>query len=112
MQRFNVSTKRMTLAAAMRYLLHDVVDEFAEEIVLAAFQRQGGAVSWESARTLLTDARPHGNLDESEQAIQITWALDFLRSSAGWHAPIIEWRADIFRPACRGRDLAHDLSRD
>lgn len=111
-----VTVRTVCVLLRLRYLLHDVVDEFAEEIVLAAFQRQGGAVSWvqpwESARTLLTDARPHGNLDESEQAIQITWALDFLRSSPGWHAPIIEWRADIFRPACRGRDLAHDLSRD
>jgi superfamily II DNA or RNA helicase len=96
-----VTVRTVCVLLRLRYLLHDVVDEFAEEIVLAAFHRRGGEVSWvqpwDSARGLLADARPRGNLDEAEQQGHIQWALDLLGTNHEWHQPIIEWRTTVLR---------------
>jgi hypothetical protein len=85
----------------VRYLLHDTVDEFAEEIVLAAFTRRDGKVSWlepwESARPLLENARPAGNLETAEREAQVRWALDLLASDPGWHEPVVARRTEALR---------------
>jgi len=96
-----IAERTVCVLLRLRYLLHDAVDEFAEEIVLAAFQRREGRVCWlepwESGQTLLAEARPKGNLDAAEQQTLIAWALDFLQSRAGWYEPILTWRTDMLR---------------
>jgi superfamily II DNA or RNA helicase len=96
-----VSVRTVCVLLRVRYLLHDLGDEFAEEVVLAAFTRHEGSVEWvqpwESARSLLEGARPTGNLDEVEREAQIRWALDLLAGNAGWHEPVIAWRTEILR---------------
>ena len=96
-----VSVRTVCVLLRVRYLLRDAVDEFAEEIVLAAFQRREGKVSWlkpwESGPGLLAGARPQGNLDAMEQQTQIAWALDFLQSDAEWYEPVVTWRTDVLR---------------
>jgi hypothetical protein len=96
-----VSVRTVCVLLRIRYLLHDVVDEFAEEVVLAAFQRKDGAVSWvqpwESARTLLGESHATGNLDRQEQETQVAWAIEFLRNTQDWHRPVVTWRTDVVR---------------
>lgn len=96
-----IAVRTVCVLLRVRYLLHDAVDEFAEEIVLAAFQRREGRVSWlepwESGQALLAEARPMGNLEAEEQHAQIAWAIDFLQGDAGWYEPILTWRTDLLR---------------
>jgi len=98
-----VSVRTAVALLRVRYLLHDTVDEFAEEIVVAAFTRHDGArvwlEPWDDARTLLAEARPAGNLSPDEQQRHIQWALDLLENKPTWYEPLVAWRADVLRSA-------------
>lgn len=98
-----VTVRTVCLLLRVRYLLHDRVDEFAEEIVVAAFTRRDGAVAWlqpwEEARTLLADATPTGNLDVTEREGHLRWALDLLRDDPTWYQPVLDWRTEALRTA-------------
>jgi len=79
-----------------RYLLKEQVEEFAEEIILAGFQRQDGKIVWlepleEAPRQLLEAARPVANMPPPERSSHVAWALDMLKEG-DWFAPLVSWR--------------------
>jgi superfamily II DNA or RNA helicase len=81
----------------LRYLLHERVEEFAEEVVLAAFQRREGRLVWldpfdSAARELMDQAEPAANMPAGERAEHVAWALQFLQDQPDWAAPILAWR--------------------
>jgi hypothetical protein len=81
----------------LRYILRDRVEEYAEEVVLAAFRRQDGLPvwiqPWERARELLEIARPTGNMEPGERTDQVSWALDLLGSDPAWFEAVADWRS-------------------
>jgi hypothetical protein len=81
----------------LRYALEEEVEEFAEEVVLAAFERRDGRLHWlepleTSGREIAAAAHPVGNVAAVEKAEQIGWALEFLTGTRDWHAPIVAAR--------------------
>jgi hypothetical protein len=83
----------------LRYLLREQVEEFAEEVVLAAFTREDGRARWvqpwETARDLAEQALPIGNLSADERQEHVRWALGLLTADA--LAEIVDWRTEILR---------------
>jgi superfamily II DNA or RNA helicase len=93
----NVRQRTAILLLRLRYLLHEKVDEYAEEVLLAAFRRQTSGLVWEepfesAARDLLADAVPLGGLSSAERAEHVAWALDFVAKQNRWWQPIFAWR--------------------
>jgi len=81
----------------LRYTLEEEVEQFAEEVVLAAFERQDGRLNWleplgTAGREIVSAARPVGNVGAEEKAEQIKWALEFLTGTEAWYAPIVALR--------------------
>jgi len=74
-----------------------VVEEFAEEVVLAAFERRDGRLHWlepaeTTGREIADAARPVSNVSTSEKEEQIRWAIDFLTCTPDWYKPIVTAR--------------------
>jgi hypothetical protein len=91
-----VSWRTCLLLVRCRYLLKEVVEEFAEEVVVVAFQRQEGRLVWltpleEAGRQLLETAQPVANMPREERLFHINWALEILQKE-DWYAPLVEWR--------------------
>jgi hypothetical protein len=88
----------------LRYTLEEEVEEFAEEVVLVAFERRDGRLHWlEPLETaggeIATAARPVSNVTPGEKAEQIGWALEFLTRTPEWYAPIVARRAAALQAA-------------
>jgi hypothetical protein len=88
----------------LRYTLEEEVVEFAEEVVLAAFERRDGRLSWlepldTAGREIVSAARPVGNVGAEEKAEQIKWALEFLADTETWYAPIVALRVAALETA-------------
>jgi hypothetical protein len=87
----------------LRYILRDRAEEYAEEVVLAAFRRQDGQPvwlqPWVQARELLAGAEPTGNMEPGERAEQVRWALDLLDRDSGAFEPVVAWRTEQLRDA-------------
>jgi hypothetical protein len=92
-----VRLRTVLLLLRLRYTLEEEVEEFAEEIVLAAFERRDGRLHWlepleNAGREIAAAARPVGNVGAAEKAEQIGWALEFIVGTPEWHAPIVAAR--------------------
>lgn len=92
-----VSLRTILLLLRCRYLLKEVVEEFAEEVVVAAWRREQGRLVWlepleQAGRQLLEKAQPVGNMPAAEQEEHLRWALEFLQSQEGWYEPLVSWR--------------------
>jgi superfamily II DNA or RNA helicase len=92
-----VRLRTVLLLLRLRYTLEEEVEEFAEEIVLAAFQRREGRLHWlepleTAGREIAQAGRPVGNVGAAEKAEQIGWALEFLAGTQEWYAPIVTAR--------------------
>ncbi len=94
-----VSMRTGVVLLRLRYLLHEKVDEFAEEVLLAAFERRQGSPAWlqaieTSGRELLEEAgaNPVGSMSRDDRREQVEWALDFLHGHEGWFEPVVESR--------------------
>ncbi|HZT53196.1 MAG TPA: helicase-related protein, partial [Gaiellaceae bacterium] len=75
-----VQIRTGVLLLRLRYLLKEQVDEFAEEVVLVAFEPGDGPPRWiepfpTAARDLLARAEPRANMSQGERAEHIAWAL-------------------------------------
>jgi superfamily II DNA or RNA helicase len=87
----------------LRYLLAEQArQQFAEEVVLAAFARRGSSLHWltpyqDEARRLLGEAQPTANMEKAERSRQVAWALGMLTD--GWYAPIVEDRVKALTDA-------------
>jgi hypothetical protein len=90
-------TRRTAVALLrLRYLLHDATDEFAEEVVLAAFQRGTIGLEWLEpldtiGRDLLERARPIAPMAATERIDRATWALELL-ARPGSLGPVVASR--------------------
>jgi len=88
----------------LRYTLEEEVEQFAEEVVLAAFERRDGGLHWldpleTAGREIAAAARPVGNVSLEEKVEQIGWALEFLTGVPEWYAPIVTRRVAALQAA-------------
>ncbi|HEY2528176.1 MAG TPA: helicase-related protein [Xanthobacteraceae bacterium] len=88
----------------LRYALEEEVEEFTEEVVLAAFERRDGRLHWldpieTAGREITAAARPVSNVGQAEKAEQIGWVLDFLTGTPDWCAPIVTLRVAALQTA-------------
>jgi len=96
-----VSRRTVLLLLRLRYVLkEEEIDQFAEEIVLVAFERREGRLAWlepietaahkllECVRTAIAPV----NAGQTERAEQVEWALSVLDDNPDWYKPIIAWR--------------------
>ena len=92
-----VRLRTVLVLLRLRYALEEEVEEFAEEVVLAAFERRDRRLHWlepleTTGREIAAAARPVSNVSPSEKTEQIGWALDFLTGTPGWFKPIVTAR--------------------
>jgi hypothetical protein len=93
------AVRRRTVLALLRlrYTLEEEVEEFAEEVLLAAFERCDGQLHWlepleTTGREIAAVACTVSNVPPSEKEEQVRWALDFLTGTPEWFKPIITAR--------------------
>ena len=101
-----VSARTAVLILRLRYLIKSESDQFAEEIVCAAFRRglNGGGLDWlepldTEALRLMRDAAPAANMSSSERCEHVQWALNSLERENGWHKAIVSERAGALADA-------------
>jgi hypothetical protein len=92
-----VRLRTVLVLLRLRYTLEEEAEEFAEEVILAAFERRDGRLHWleplESAgREIAAAAQPVANVDPVEKEEQIAWALNFLSGTPEWYAPLVAAR--------------------
>jgi hypothetical protein len=92
-----VRLRTVLLLLRLRYTLEEEVEEFAEEVALAAFERRDGRLRWlepmeTAGREIAAAAQPVGNVGAAEKTEQIGWALKFLADTPEWHQPIVAAR--------------------
>jgi hypothetical protein len=92
-----VRLRTVLVLLRLRYTLEEEVEEFAEEVVLFAFERRVGRLHWldpleTAGGEIVAAARPVSNVSPAEKAEQIGWALDFLTGTPDWYAPIVALR--------------------
>ena len=80
-----------------RYRFLEEIEEFAEEIVLAGFERGQNGPCWleslpTAARDLAQAAEPRANISREERSENIQRALDILNADPDWFRPILDWR--------------------
>ena len=104
----NTVTRRTAVVILrLRYLLDEGgALNYAEEVVTAAFERKSGKAEWlelyrmdtsgephtETALSLLTDAKPSGNMAPEEQSRHVEQMLAAMKRQQDWAAAIIERR--------------------
>jgi superfamily II DNA or RNA helicase len=98
------AVQRVTGVALLRirYALKEKVDEYAEEVLLAAFQRRMGEVEWlepiESAgQDLISRAKPIANIEESERHEQVQRTLDTLQADSSVYQPVVDHRVEALQ---------------
>ena len=89
-----------------RYRLVEATEEFAEEIVLAAFGRGTSGPLWlepytAAARELADTAAVKANISREERSIHVERALHILKDDPHWFQPILDWRVSELEAAHR-----------
>lgn len=99
---FSPAVQRRTALVLMRirYVIHESVENFAEEVIIAAFEQTGGAIRWLSPlseTTKLVDAPlvPGVNMSNGERSSHVRWALDLLEQKDVFAPVVNERRAAI-----------------
>jgi len=80
-----------------RYRFIEEIEEFAEEIVLEAFERGEHGPRWleplpTAARAMAESAEPRANISREERSTNVERALDILKADANWFGPVLDWR--------------------
>jgi hypothetical protein len=95
----SVRLRTAVLLLRVRYLLREEAapEQYAEEVILGAFERRDGQVAWleplvTAARDLLARAEPVVNMPQPERIQHVRWALDLLGANPEWFAPLIKDR--------------------
>jgi hypothetical protein len=110
-----VRTRTGVALLRVRYLLREKGhDGFAEEIALVAFERGAAGPRLltpfdDTARHLLSAARPVANMGKGEATEQVEQMLSLLRDESTWYAPIIAARMEALQAA---HDRLRRLTRD
>jgi superfamily II DNA or RNA helicase len=96
---FTDAVSRWTGLALLRfrYRLREATEEFAEEIVLAAFERGEGGPRWlepldTAGRNLADAAQPKANISREERVGHVERAFRIFRSHPDWFRPVLDWR--------------------
>lgn len=106
-----VARRTALLLMRLRYFLKETTEEFAEEIVLGAFERHGPRFDWlepldESGRKLAERARASANMPLVEKREHVAWALEALAKTPDWFAAVVDARkADLAASHDRLRKL-------
>jgi SNF2 family DNA or RNA helicase/predicted transcriptional regulator len=90
-----VDRRTAVVILRLRYLVEAEGQQFAEEVVPAAFERDGSAVWWltpsrEEALRLLSNTQVAANMPLMERKEHVEWALGMLKD--GWADGIVEER--------------------
>jgi superfamily II DNA or RNA helicase len=80
-----------------RYRLVETTEEFAEEIVLAAFERGDIGPHWLEpyptlGRELAEKALPKANISQAERTTHVERVLNLLKNDPDWFRSILNWR--------------------
>lgn len=106
-----VERRTVVLLLRLRYRLEERVEQFAEEVLLAAFRRQDGRIDWlqpveRRGRELLERARPVADISQEERRRQVAWALGLLQEHPDWYEPVVNARvAELEAAHARLRQL-------
>jgi hypothetical protein len=99
-----VRRRTVLVLLRLRYTLKGEVEEFAEEVVLAAFERRDGNLTWlepieTAGAEIAASARPASNVSAEEKRDQMAWALESLTATSDWHASIVKKRVAALEAA-------------
>lgn len=109
-----VTRRTAAVILRLRYLLDEGgALNYAEEVVTAAFERKAGKAEWlelyqmdangeahtETALSLLTDAKPSGNMVPEEQSRHVEQMLAAMKRQQDWAAAIVEQRKAAIQEA-------------
>jgi len=98
-----VRARTAVLLLRLRYHLRENAEQFAEEVVLAAFERRDGELAWleplDAVLALLERAQPTANLDPGERSRQVAWALEFVQGQREWWGPVLDARVQQLETA-------------
>ncbi len=99
---FSTAVTRRTALVLLRirYLLREEVEEFAEEVLMAAFEERSGRVEWlkplRERATELADSPPAGgNMPIAERSVHVRWALDLMGDPKAFEPILDERRAEL-----------------
>ena len=110
----SVGRRTAVVILRLRYLLEeDGVQNYAEEVVTAAFERRSGQANWlklhqtakegetgaETALALLSGAAPSANMTTDEQSRHVEQMLTVIKSQQNWADAIIETRKAAIQEA-------------
>ncbi len=87
-----------------RYRFVETSEEFAEEVVLAAFERGDTGPRWlepfaTAGRDLTDAAVPRANISPEERTQNVDRALRILRDDPNWFRPLLDWRVGELQAA-------------
>ena len=93
-----VNVRTAVVVLRLRYLLEETTQQFAEEVVVAAYQRGDGGVRWlqplnKEGLRLLSDAKVTANMPQSDRKGHVEWALGMLQGE--WFQGIVEERVRV-----------------
>src|SRR5262249_55029146 len=93
-----VTVRTGVVLLRLRYLLREEVEEFAEEVVLAAFERKEGKLVWlepldRAPRELLERATPTANMAPPERGRHVALDTDGPCALAGQEVPRLPRRS-------------------
>ena len=97
-----VERRTAVLILRLRYLIKSEAQQFAEEVVSAAFSSDGGSLRWLTplqgeALQLLRDAEVAANMPPSERKEHVQWALGML--DGDWADGIVAERVSVLQAA-------------
>ena len=97
-----VERRTAVLILRLRYLIESEAQQFAEEVVSAAFSSDGGSLRWLTplqgeALQLLRDAEVAANMPPSERKEHVQWALGML--DGDWADGIVAERVSMLQAA-------------
>ncbi|MDA1271244.1 MAG: helicase-related protein [Chloroflexi bacterium] len=84
-----VQVRTAVAVLRLRYLMREATDQFAEEVIMAAFQPDQGGIRWleplqQEAIRLMENAQPSANMPSTEVRSHLGWALASLEGE-DWH---------------------------
>jgi superfamily II DNA or RNA helicase len=106
-----VQTRTGVAVLRLRYLLEESSQQFAEEVVVAAFRRvSGGGVEWlqpleKEGLRLLAESKPSANMPAAERTQHVTWALEQMSADGWWNAIVDDRVAALKRSHKRLRTV-------
>lgn len=95
-----VARRAAVVLLRIRYVLREEVEEFAEEVVMAAFEQRGDRLEWltpwrERANSLAESRPAGGNMPIGERSAHVRWALDLVTAPGAYDAILEERRDEI-----------------